>query len=183
MWLKQDKASLLFSGALVLVGILLFFIPMFTWLSVSATDSSATMNGMGHISISSVEDQSSDDIQTLGLINSWLPAVTNPIHTMLIWTGIILIAAGVVTALTTSKLGDVIAAVSSGCMALIWLVLTANAMHALNKAFAGTPDQLRVNMGAGVIIGMVLLVAALAVSIIHLVRTPAPSRRISTDHL
>ncbi|MGK2309716.1 MULTISPECIES: hypothetical protein [unclassified Cutibacterium] len=102
---------------------------------------------------------------------------------MLIWTGIILIAAGVVTALTTSKLGDVIAAVSSGCMALIWLVLTANAMHALNKAFAGTPDQLRVNMGAGVIIGMVLLVAALAVSIIHLVRTPAPSRRISTDHL
>lgn len=184
-WLKQDKASLLFGGALVFIGILLFFVPLFTWLSMRTLEDRITLNGLGHLSFSSMDYiMSRDDAEGLAALNSVMPAFTSPIHTMLGWTGIILIAAGLITALTTSKLGDVIAAVSSGCMALALVIPVASTVHSLNKLKAMLrAQQASVSIGSGVIIGMVLLVAALAVAITHVVRPPAPSRRMFTDHL
>lgn len=185
-WLKQDKASLLFCGALVLIGIMLFFVPLFTWLSVRARKGRTTLNGLDHLSFSPspMYHMSGDKAEELAALNSVMPAFTSPIHTMLGWTGIILIAAGLITALTTSKLGDVIAAVSSGCMALALVIPVASTVHSLKKLAAMSGDAYAsVSIGSGVIIGMVLLVAALAIAITHLVRPPAPSRRMFTDHL
>lgn len=184
-WVKQDKTSLLFGGGLALVGILLFFVPLFTWFSIGNLKGKATITGTGHVTVSSVElGDSTEDINALQLIKSWAQAFTSPTHTMLIWTGIIFIVAGLITALTASKLGDVIAAVSAGCMAVSWLTMAVVPIHKIAEALSKSEASAHAKMGSGVIIGLVLLVAALAVSIVHLVREPSPSRRmVSMDHL
>lgn len=186
VWAKQDMASVKFGAVLALVGILLFFVPLFSWLSVGDSKSSVSLSGVGHVAVHGM-DLSGDDgeaIEVIGMINSLAPALTGPVHTMLIWTGILLIVAGAITALTTSRLGDVIAAVASGCMAVSLILVTSVPIHQINKALSDSTNPVHAKIGAGVIISIMLLIAAVVVSIVHFVRKPAPSRTMaSADQL